>query len=230
MASGVHSPGATTLVHIEDDPVWTEIVTRRIGLWPEVTHLGFATDGSAGLELCCKAHPDLALLNLGLPDMDGFEVARRLERLRHPPAILVLTCHCDEATLYRIGRMAIAGLIWKAHGFENHLRAALGIIQSGERYFPAEVLAALRKFRASPTAFFKMLTDQQIDLLPRFGRGDSNARIATATGLTEATIKWHRGNILAALDLHSTPELMCWAREHGFDDNLRSAPPCVSGE
>ena len=112
-ASAANSP-QISIVHVEGDARWQEMVSAAITGWPEVVSLGCCTHGAAGMRLCIEKQPDIVVLDLRLPDLDGFAVARELESLGCPSRILILTAREDEATLLHIRDPHISGMIWKA--------------------------------------------------------------------------------------------------------------------
>ena len=109
----VFSQSVSKVFHIEDDCLWAEVTAHLLEEWPEVCHVGTATNGRDGIALCREKHPAIVLLALVLPDINGFVVLDRLNDLPHPPLVLLLTCRTDEVLLNRLGSGGIAGLIWK---------------------------------------------------------------------------------------------------------------------
>lgn len=217
-----------TVFHVEDDPIVADAISHFLSLCPEVRHVGFATSGCDGLAFCREKAPEIVLLDLRLPDVDGFAVVDRLNEFKRPPRILLLSCRTDEMTLYRAWSGSVAGLIWKSHNCVERLRDAFAAIAVGQRYFPPDVRDAMRIFRGSPTAFFKVLSPLKIDLLIRFGRGDTPERIAAETGRHTATVEWHLYEIMSALGLHSMGDLRRWMGATGFAVQIRAAPPARS--
>lgn len=99
---------------VEDDPLWTEAVARLLDQWPEVCHGGYAGSGCDGIALCKAKRPSVVLLDLSLPDIDGFRVRDELSALPCPPCFLLLTARMDEVLLYRLGSGDAVGLIKKS--------------------------------------------------------------------------------------------------------------------
>jgi DNA-binding NarL/FixJ family response regulator len=213
------------LIHIEDDALWTDIVGDAVRRWSEVSYRGTAATAYAGLTLCRELQPKIVLLDLRLPDMDGFALVDHLRGLASPPRILVLTSRADHATLYRAWSGKVAGLIWKSPCCLDRVKAGIETVLADRNYFPPEVLAAMRHFRSAPDAFHKLLSDRQIELLDSFVRGESDAEIAARAGLSASGVRTHRHQILTKLNLDGTPDLMRWGLEKGFGEPLRPAPP-----
>jgi two-component system, LuxR family, secretion system response regulator SsrB len=210
-----------SVLHIEGDALWGMAVKRMINAWRELHYIGVATTAAQGLALCHVHQPDIVLLDLQLPDADGFDVVVALASLPSPPRVLLLTVKSDEATLYRAHHAPIAGMVWKACHVHDTLRLAIGEALAGRKYFPADVRAAMRIIRSDPAAFFKILSERELSLLPLLSQGFPDVQIAVQTGLSPATVKSHRQHIMAKLDLHRTADLIRWAAAKGFVDFLR---------
>ncbi|MDD3179014.1 MAG: response regulator transcription factor [Opitutaceae bacterium] len=229
MSGAIASRAAAGLLHIEDEPIWIDAVAQLQSSWPEVRYLGSAMTGTEGVDLCRKKHATIVLLNLWLPDANGFEVAEQLSRLSRPPRVLLFTWRFDDMVLYRMNHSPVYGLVWKTHRFREQLRSAVSAILAGQHYFPPEVQAELSRFHSSPFCFAKILSRTEIDLLPRLGEGATDQEIAAEAGLSASTVKWHRQRIMAKLGFHRTIDLIRWARLKGFVEDQRPAPPCAVG-
>ncbi|MBA3850508.1 MAG: hypothetical protein C0502_11035 [Opitutus sp.] len=205
-----------SLLHIEDDSLWQTYLFTALRVLPFVAHVERAPTGAAGLALARTLRPDIVLLDLGLPDADGVTLAAELVRLPRPPRVLLCTARRDAAVLHTASEPHIAGLLWKCGDVAEQLPAALATVAAGGKYYPPEVREALRRLRAAPQAFFKLLSPRQIALLPHFARAESDAEIATALGLSAHTVKSHRQTVMRKLDLHGAARLTHWAIVNGF--------------
>lgn len=208
---------ALTVVHIEDDPIWTDVVRRAVGEVPGVVYAGHAATGTQGVTLCRAEAPDVVLLDLKLPDGDGFGFGAQIRSVPLNPQIVLLSCRADDVALFRAWSEDHAGLIGKSIRCADEVKAALVAVAAGKRYFSAEIMAAIQRFRRSPDAFPKILSARELSLIDRFVRGDSNAVIATAVGLSPHTVHSHRKSIMGKLNVHSMSELMRWGAARGFD-------------
>jgi DNA-binding NarL/FixJ family response regulator len=203
------------LVHIEDDPVWVDVVARILERERLARHIGSTAAGRVGLSLCREKCPEIVLLDICLPDADGLKIAEQLRALPQPPRILFFTVRTDELTLFRAWTIS-CGLIWKSRLAPEHLRTAFSALADGRRYFPPEVLEAIHKLRRSPDAFFKLLTNREQSLIEMFARGEPDEKIAAACRLSSHTVHSHRKHIMAKLNLHCLQELMIWGAKKGF--------------
>lgn len=184
--------------------------------WKEVAYLGLAGTGDAAVEHCRTYGAELVLMDLQLPDTDGCELIARLHRCSPVPRIVVLTANVTQLTLTRLAATPVAGLISKLSCDGITLRTALREAIAGRTYVSEELRAQVAEFRRSRDAFYKILSDRELEVLPFFGAGWDDLQIAERLGISAATVKRHRATVLSKLDLHSTPALMRWAALAGF--------------
>jgi two-component system invasion response regulator UvrY len=215
MAGTSRTNAAASLIHIEDDSLTASLVGQLLGCWKEIRYLGSVTNGQDGIRLCRDQQPGIVLLDLALPDMDGFAVAGQLRKLRPSPRILVFSARVDDVTILHLSSGLVDGIVWKPLGPEK-LRPALAEIAAGRDYFPPDFRAAIDRLRRSPDAFFKILSDRELSLMPHFARDESDAVIATAVGVSAATVHSHRQHVFAKLNLHCAHDLAQWAQHEGF--------------
>jgi DNA-binding NarL/FixJ family response regulator len=215
-----------TVLHIEDDPLWGMAVASICAEWPEFRHIGTEASGVKGIERCRKSHPGIVVLDLRLPDLDGFTVLEAISELDSRPQILLLTCKADDYTLFRANCEGVAGLVWKTYNFRINLYAALHAIMDGRKYFSPEVQAAVRRFHSASDAFHKILSNSEQRLMCLLAKGYADDKIAIEVGLSAATIHSHRRNIMRKLDLHSTQDLIQWGQYKGFSCSQQPAPTC----
>lgn len=205
-----------SLLHVEDDSLWQTSVAGVLRGLPEVKSYETVATVSAALERVRDCRPDLVLLDVVLADGDGLQLARELAALPIPPKILLLSVRRDDVVLQAAHEPHVAALLWKGGDVLMGLPEAVRTVAAGGRYFPPEVREALRKFRSDPAAYFKILSDRELDLLPLLGSGFSDEEAAAQLGLKASTVKTHRLSILAKLNLPSTARLIHWAIQRGF--------------
>lgn len=223
-------PPSYPLLHIEDDFLWRELIISVVETSPVVQSCLSVSTGAEGLSLAQVWQPALVLLDLRLPDADGFALARELARLPRPPRVLALSHRMDDETLHQVGQSHFAGLIWKNADALHLVPFALAEIVAGRKYYSPEVRDAFRRLRADPEAFFKILSVREVELLPYFGLGWTDAEIAERLGVSAFTIKSHRQHIMAKLDLHRTAQLIHWTIVRGFVPANGLPPPFPSGK
>ena len=160
--------------------------------------------------------PDLILLDLYLPDIDGFVLAPQLKAAAKGARVLLLTVRADDVALYHANSPCFSGMLWKSVEITRELPLAIQTVLAGGRYFAADVRTSLRRLRSDPQAFFKILSPKEIALLPSLGLGWEDAEVARVCRLSVHTVRSHRQHILGKLGMHRSIELVHWCIQHGF--------------
>lgn len=207
---------ATPIVVIEDHAFVRGLIDRVCEDAFTSAVVASARDGREGLELCRQVKPRLVLLDLELPDIDGFELVAQIRAVAPTTRILVLSSHTESYVLHRVQQAGVEGFVDKNEQTPEMLTVALRTVADGGTYFSASVEQALAKYRADPLAFTKVLSEREQELLRRLGQGHSDQVIAEQLKLSELTVRNHRRNIMAKIGVHSTPELIRYALERGF--------------
>jgi len=172
--------------------------------------------GAEALDALTKESFDLLILDIDLPDTDGFAIAEKACRLEDPPLILGMSAYCDEYMVHRIMESSMNGFIDKSEQSVETLRAAIDTVCGGNYYFTEPVMRVRRALREDPRAFPKYLTPRECQALTLIGSGMSDEQVAEAFGVTVATAKWHRKQIMRKLGMHTSRELMVFAVQKGF--------------
>lgn len=204
------------ILHVEDASHWGGWVARILEEHPRAQHVGLAETGTAALEMAAVLQPDLVLLDIVLPDMDGFAIAEQLAAMPMPPKIVLLSARMDQATLYRAARPPFSGLLWKEAGLDKTLFRAIDELVQGHDYYPPEVQAAQLTLRHDPSFVFNLLSNADLDLLPRFGLGLTDEEIAPHLKLSVSDVRSQRRELMDKLGLRRSAELVHWAIRHGF--------------
>ncbi len=205
-----------TVFHIEDDELWIGAVFRLVQQLSDFKWLGSAKTGTKGLGRCRELRPAVVILDLRLPDVDGFAILEGLCAHVVRPRILLLSCRDDDVTLFHTSSASVAGMILKGANFDADLRQALTAIAAGSRYLSADVREKASRFRSDPNAYYKFLSEREVGVLKLIASGFSDDEVAEMLGLGCATAHSHRQKIMAKVGVHSSTKLMAWAREKGF--------------
>lgn len=178
--------------------------------------VGETDSGLRAVELILNEKPDVVILDLSLPDMDGFNVVDRVFSAMPALRFLVLSSHCDDYTLFRVEKSGVHGFIDKNSNTVETLQEALTAIADGRIYFSAAFQAAKLARRTDPRSFTKVLSEWERAILSLIGQGLSDEEIGERLNLSHRTVQTHRSNILRKLDVKGTPKLIAFAIEHGF--------------
>ncbi len=178
--------------------------------------VGEAGDGKSAVKLVLASSPDLVLLDLHLPNLDGFGVMEALRRAAPRIRILVLSSHCDDYTVFRVEHARVQGFVDKNTSAVAALQTAITAVNEGRAYF-SEAFKRIKAARhKNPFSFDKLLTDRERDLLALIGEPLTDREIAARLGISKETAEKHRFNILGKLGLKTTAELVRYAADHGF--------------
>lgn len=178
--------------------------------------IGECGTGAEAIALTAELRPDVVLLDLFLPDIDGLTVVERLNRARLFPKILALSSHCDDYTLFRVEKSGISGFVDKNANSTAVLGDALKALANGGCYYSAVFQSVREARRRNPRAFTKVLTEWELEILALIGLALSDEEIAERLDLSSRTVQTHRSNIMQKLKMPNTPKLMRFAAENGF--------------
>lgn len=178
--------------------------------------VGEADDGRRAVEVVASTHPDLVLLDLHLPNLDGFGVVSEIRKAAPAVRVLVLSSHCDEFTVFRAERAHVQGFVDKNTNTVATLKEAISEVADGRVWFSEAFQRAKSARHRDPRSFDKLLTDRERVVVALVGAPLSDVDIAKQLKISVETVEKHRFNILRKLELGSTAELVRYAREHGF--------------
>ena len=204
------------IVIVEDHRLFREVL-RKVCV-QELRHpvVGEAGDGPAAVELIQRTKPDLVLLDLHLPGLDGFGVLAALAPARPGLRVVILSSHCDDYTVYRAERAHVHGFVDKNTNTVATLSAAVTAVGEGNTWFSPEFIRRRAARQADPHSFDKVLTDRECGVLALLGEPLSQPEIATRLGVAPETVEKHRFNIMKKLGLRGTAALVRYAQARGF--------------
>src|ERR1700685_2355791 len=167
-----------------------------------------AETGAAAVEGIVSIRPEAVLLDLGLPDFDGFEVVRRIRIREVNPQVIVVSAYCTPYSVYRLQRFGIRGFIHKPSQTAAIVRSALKALREGRSFFATVFLEAQNNRRADPSAFDKLLTEEQLRIMSLAAKHFSDNEIAAHLASTEQAIETHMALIMRIFDIRSRNELI----------------------
>ena len=193
----------------------------------DIEVVGEAADGAQALGVVARTRPDVVLMDVRMPGLDGIEATRRIRSRPHPTRVIILTT-------FDLDEYVLAGLRAGASGFllkdalAADLVSAVRVVATGESVAAPSVTRRLiahylGSVTATPSsaARLSVLTGREREVLTLVARGLSNTEIATALCLSESTVKTHLGRILAKLDLRDRVQAVILGYESGLVDTNR---------
>jgi DNA-binding NarL/FixJ family response regulator len=188
---------------------------------PGLELVGEASGGLEAVELVGQYLPEVLVLDVSMPDLDGISVTRRVKVSYPNTRILILTVHEDEALLREAIKAGASGYILK-RAAETELVAAIQVILRGDLYVDPAMLRSLLDDQVNPKpvspALVEPLTPREVDVLRLIVEGYTNKQVAEQLSISTRTVEGHRANLSEKLGLHSRVELVRYAREHGLID------------
>ena len=186
---------------------------------PGLQIVGEAENGRQAVELCAALTPDLAIMDIAMPTLNGLEAARKIAAESPQTCILMLSMHSEVEYVRAALAAGARGYVLK-NAASADLLSAIGAVLAGTIYVSAPLRTALRDARTSDTgtdssAGLARLTAREREILHLIAQGNSGPEIARALAISERTVETHRQNVMAKLNIHSIAGLTRFALRHG---------------
>jgi two-component system, NarL family, response regulator NreC len=180
--------------------------------------IGEASNGREAVEMAERSQPDVVVMDVTMPELNGIEATRRLGQSTPRTRILALSMHKDSVYVREILKAGARGYLLK-DALDKDLVAAVEAVARGEGYLsPAVADAVLSDYRKHVTDPLDLLSSREREVLQMIAEGKTNKEIATILKLSVYTVDAHRGRIMEKLNLHSTSELVRFAMRSGLTD------------
>ena len=204
----------------DDHPLFRHGIHEFLNLAPDMLVVGEATSGEEAIAQTEALHPDVILMDVHMPGVNGIEATRRILHDSPHIRILVLTMFEDDGTVFAAMRAGARGYILKEAEKDNILRA-IQAVGNGEAIFSPTIATRLIDFfttqaTALPKEIFPSLTERERGILQLIARGQSNADIARELSLSPKTVYNYVSNILSKLQVADRAQAIIRAREAGL--------------
>jgi two-component system response regulator NreC len=200
---------------IDDHAVFREGLKALLSTQADLRVVGEAGDAREGYEIVARTHPDVVLVDVNLPGVDGFSATREL-KLRTRARVLVLSMFETEWYAARALAAGAAGYALKSQSSAEVL-AALRAVGRGQRYLPPQFgRAALEQASAAGEGQIAGLSEREREVFDLVVRGFSNADVARELCISPKTVETHRMHVHKKLGVHSTASLVRFAALHGL--------------
>jgi DNA-binding NarL/FixJ family response regulator len=215
---------AVRVLIADDQKVVREGLAALIGLLPGICVAGAAVDGGDAVRKAGELRPDVVLMDLNMPRCDGVEATQRLRQLQPETAVVVLTTFCDDTWVFSALQAGARGFLTKDAGPDEIQRAITAVAAGHALLDPSvqrrllDALAAGDRFAVAATADQPPgeLTPREAEVLAHIAAGLSNAEIAAALFVSEATVKTHINHIFTKTGLRDRAQLVGYAFRHGL--------------
>jgi DNA-binding NarL/FixJ family response regulator len=211
----------TTLVVVEDQPALLKNLLKALANFPELEVLGAAQDGESGVEQVVALQPDLLLLDLELPGIDGIEVTRRVKKQAPAVEVLILTSFDEETKVYEAMQAGASGYLVKRVGPEK-IRSGIHEVMGGGTVLEAIIARRFWNYfhslqtSARPRETPWGLTPVELDVLKYVTKGLSNAEVGTVMSLERRSVRTHLTHLYRKMGVNSHVEAVVAAIKAGI--------------
>ena len=216
--------GPVRVMVVDDQALVREGLTTLLETTPDIRPVAMAADGEEAVALCARHRPDVVLMDLRMPKLDGVEATRRIRAAQPDTEIVVLTTHADEASILDALQAGARGYLTRDAGIAEIARAVHAAADHQALLDPVVqsrlIAAASAGTRPAPPPpnLPDQLTPREAEVLSLIARGLSNAEIAAALVLSEATVKTHINHVFAKIGARDRAQAVHYVYTHGLAD------------
>jgi DNA-binding NarL/FixJ family response regulator len=209
----------TTILLADDHAILRQGLRRILESHDGFEVVAEACTGVEAVQLARERHPDVAVVDVAMKQMNGIEATSQITRVSPRTAVLILSMHAGEGYVVRSVRAGAAGYILK-DSVEDELVQAIRTVQRRGRYFSESILAAVRSYdqmlKTGPLDRYEQLTRTERVVYQMIAEGDSNKEVGEKLNISVHTVETHRAHIMDKLALHSVAELVLSAVRRGL--------------
>jgi DNA-binding NarL/FixJ family response regulator len=209
--------GAIRVLVADDHTIVRQGLVGILKASADIEVVGEAGDGAEAVEKATKLKPDVVVLDVSMPHLNGIEAARRIRDALPRTRVLVLTMHDDEEYVLKMVRAGASGYLLKDSA-ASELLAAIRALKAGKASFGPHATRALAEAyqsdRPLPEDPFERLTDREREIFQLVVEGKTNAQIAEMLFISPKTVDNHRTRMMEKLGVHGTAELVRFAAKH----------------
>jgi DNA-binding NarL/FixJ family response regulator len=223
-ANGASPARATSKIRVllaDDHTILRAGVRMMLNAQPDIEVVGEASDGRHAIAEAQRLLPDVILMDITMPDLNGIEATRQVKRLLPEIKVLILTMHENEEYLFQVLRAGASGYMLK-EAADTELISAIRIITNGSFYLSSSAQSMmvgdyLQRVRSGEERdSYSELTEREREILKHVAEGYTNNQIAERLFISPKTVDTHRTHIMDKLNLHSRAELVKYAMRRGL--------------
>jgi len=202
---------------VDDQPLFTDGLGRIVGAQEGMEVVGVAHDGESGVKMCSELRPDVILMDINMPIMDGVTATGKIRDLLPDAKILILTVHADDVHVFQGIKAGATGYLLKDCTPED-LSRAIKTVNAGDTIMAPEIarkmLLAFEEADHEPEV--PSLTRRELDIITAFARGRGNKQIARDLSISEKTVRNHVSNIYKKLHVYDRTQAVLYAIREGL--------------
>jgi len=188
---------------------------------PDLSVVGEADDGRQAVELAKSLRPDVVVMDIGMPNLNGIEAARQIRDIRPDAAVVMLSMHSDEGYVLRALGAGARAYLLKDSATTDLVQAIHAVFEGKSFFSPAVSKVLLQDYmrklqRSGAEDSYDLLSPREREVLQLVAEGKSNKEIASLLNLSVYTVETHRAKIMQKLNLKGVPELILYAVRKGI--------------
>lgn len=214
-----------TVLLAEDHEVVREGLRHLLDAESDFEVIAEAGTGRQAVDMARKLHPDVVVMDIAMPRLNGLEATRQMRLTIPDTKVLILSAHGDEAYVERVTQLGAAGYLIKQTSF-RFLSEAIRAVHQGKTFFSPCIAKAMGHRHETATdrrgrtrAITVHLSSRELEVLQRIAEGGANKQIAAELGISIKTVEKHRDHLMRKLDIHDTAGLTRYAISAGIIEN-----------
>jgi DNA-binding NarL/FixJ family response regulator len=223
--------GIIRVAVVDDQRLFTKGISGLVDMLPGVEAVGVAYNGEEAIALCRKEEPDVVLMDISMPKMDGISATREIKDLLPQTAVVILTGHEEDEHVFEGIKAGAQGYLLKDAELED-LSRAIRTVHAGDTIIAPELaqkmLSTIEGSGSSGRSeLMPPLTDRELEVIRALARGMSDRQIAGALSISEKTVRNHTSNIYRKLHIFDRTQAVIYAVREGVIDleDLEYRPP-----
>jgi DNA-binding NarL/FixJ family response regulator len=218
----MHASKPITVLLADDHVIVREGLRKLLDSESDIDVVGEAGTGRQAVNLALDIHPDVVVMDIAMPNLNGMEATRQIRETDPDAKVLILSAHSDEAYVEKVVELGAAGYLIKQTSF-HFLSEAIRAVHHGQMFFSPSIARAIshrnrqtidRRGRAK--AVDVRLSPRETEVLQRIAEGGANKQIAAELGISIKTVEKHRDHLMSKLDIHDTAGLTRYAIAAGI--------------
>jgi DNA-binding NarL/FixJ family response regulator len=223
--------GIIRVAVVDDQRLFTKGLSGLVNMLPDVEVVGVAYDGEEAVALCRATEPDVVLMDISMPKMDGISATREIRSLLPQTAVIILTAHEEDEQVFEGIKAGAQGYLLKDAELEDLSRAIRAVHTGDTIIAPDLAQKMLNTFESGKISgssrLIPPLTERELEVIRALAQGMSDRQIANSLGISEKTVRNHTSNIYRKLHIFDRTQAVIYAIREGVIDveELEYRPP-----
>ena len=213
--------GTIRVAVVDDQRLFTRGLSGLVGMLPDVEVVGVAYDGEEAIALCRREEPDVVLMDISMPKMDGISATREIRSLLPQSAVIILTAHEEDERVFEGIKAGAQGYLLKDAELED-LSRAIRTVYAGDTIIAPELaqkmLSTFQSGGPKGSRLVPPLTERELGVIRALAQGMSDRQIARSLGISEKTVRNHTSNIYRKLHIFDRTQAVIYAVREGVID------------